>query len=162
MMGYLKIPVFLDRTTRLFFRNIVFLDWVALFSSFRFSGQSQCSLYQKQVPEGDSTLHAHPFVAFAEKRTRFAQRSKAFGQAVVVSKILNTVMVLSVVLCDCCKPMNDCRDWAFSNSGLEVGLPAFQLPITELWSPRFVTYICALSCAIRLLQIKERLSRLSF
>lgn len=36
-MGYLKKNVFLDRTG-LFFRNIVFLDWVALFSSFRFSG----------------------------------------------------------------------------------------------------------------------------
>ena len=37
--------------------------------------------------------------------------------------------MLSVVLCDCCKPMNNCRDWAFSNSGWEVGLPAFQLPM---------------------------------
>ena len=47
---------------------------------------------------------------------------------VVVSKICyNTVIVLSVVLCDCWKPMNNCRDWAFSNSGLEVWLPAFQL-----------------------------------
>ena len=74
--------------------------------------------------------HAHPFVVSAEKRTRFMQRSKAFGQAVVVSKICyNAVIVLSVVLCDCCKPKNSCRDWAFSNSGLEVGLPAFQLPM---------------------------------
>ena len=31
--------------------------------------------------------HAHPFVVSAEKRTRFMQRSKAFGQAVVLSKI---------------------------------------------------------------------------
>ena len=93
------------------------------------SKQSQCSLYQKKVPESDSTLHAQPFVAFAEKRTGFAQRSKAFGQAVVVFKILNTVILLSVVLSDCCKPMNSCRDWAFSNSGLEVGLPAFQVPV---------------------------------
>ena len=69
--------------------------------------------------------HAHPFVVSAEKRTSFMQRSKAFGQAVVVSKIChNTVIVLS---CDCCKPMKNCRDWAFSNSWFEVGLPAFQL-----------------------------------
>ena len=27
---------------------------------------------------------------------------------------------------DCCKPMNNCRDWAFSNSGLEIRRPAFQ------------------------------------
>ena len=26
-------------------------------------------------------------------------------------------------------PMNNCQDWAFSNNGLEVGLPAFQLPL---------------------------------
>ena len=32
-------------------------------------------------------------------------------------------------ICDRCKPMNNCRDWAFSNSGLEVWLPAFQLPM---------------------------------
>ena len=41
----------------------------------------------------------------------------------------NTVIVLSVVLCDCCKPTSNFWDWAFSNSGLEVGLPAFQLPM---------------------------------
>ena len=41
----------------------------------------------------------------------------------------NTVIALSVVLWDCCKPTNTYRDWAFSNSGLEVGLPAFQLPM---------------------------------
>ena len=41
---------------------------------------------------------------------------------------INTVIVLPVVLSDCCKPTNTCRDWAFSNSGLEAGLPAFQLP----------------------------------
>ena len=30
-----------------------------------------------------------------------------------------------------CKELNNCRDWAFSNSGLEVGLPAFRLPMFE-------------------------------
>ena len=43
------------------------------------------------------------------------QKSRGFGHG--------------VVLCDCCQPMNHCRDWAFSNSGLEVGLPALQLPM---------------------------------
>ena len=38
--------------------------------------------------------------------------------------------MISVVLYnDCCKSMNNCRDSAFSNSGLEAGLPAFQLPM---------------------------------
>ena len=35
---------------------------------------------------------------------------------------------VTMVVWDCCKPRNTCRDWAFSNSGLEVGLPAFQPP----------------------------------
>ena len=43
------------------------------------------------------------------------QRSRGFGRGVMASKICyNAVIVLSVVLCDCCKPMNSCRDWAFS------------------------------------------------
>ena len=43
------------------------------------------------------------------------QRSRGFGHGVMASKICyNAVIVLSVVLCDCCKPMNSCRDWAFS------------------------------------------------
>ena len=58
----------------------------------------------------------------------FMQRSRGFGRGVVFSKICySTVIVFSVVLCDCCKPTNNCRDGAFSNSGLEVWLPAFQL-----------------------------------
>ena len=77
--------------------------------------------------------HAHPFVAASEKSTCLMQRSKALCHAVAVSKIFyNTVIsviVLSVVLWDCCKLTNTCRDWAFINSGLEVGLPAFQLPM---------------------------------
>ena len=39
--------------------------------------------------------------------------------------------MISVVLyiSDCFKSTKNCRDSAFSNSGLEVGLPAFQLPM---------------------------------
>ena len=59
----------------------------------------------------------------------FQHRSRGFGHGVVASTIsYNAVIVLSVVLCDCCKPTSNCRDRAFSNSGLEVWLPAFQLP----------------------------------
>ena len=77
--------------------------------------------------------HAHPFVAAAGK-TCLMQRSKGFGHGVVVSKICyNAVIVLSVEQWDCCKPTNTCRDWAFSNTGLEVRLPAFQLPMFEKW-----------------------------
>ena len=39
------------------------------------------------------------------------------------------LIVLSLVTCDCRKPVNNCRDWACLNSALEVGLPAFQLPM---------------------------------
>ena len=65
--------------------------------------------------------------------------SKGCGHGVVVSKICyvkysdcvqdldyRILIVLSVVTCDCCKPMKNCQ--AFSNSGMEAGLPAFQLP----------------------------------
>ena len=70
--------------------------------------------------------HAHPFVAASEKSTCLMQRSKAFGHAIVVSKMFwNIVIVLSVVLWDCCKPTNTCPDWAFSNNGLEVGCQPF-------------------------------------
>ena len=37
-------------------------------------------------------------------------------------------IVLSVVTRDCCKPMTTCQDWVLSNSELEVGPPAFELP----------------------------------
>ena len=65
-----------------------------------------------------------------QKKTCLMQRAREFGHGVVVSKICyNAVIVLSVVQCDCCKPMSNCGDWAFSNSGLDVGLPAFLLPM---------------------------------
>ena len=35
--------------------------------------------------------------------------------------------------------MKNCRDLAFSNSGLEVGLPAFQLPF---FAKRSVRHVC--------------------
>ena len=60
------------------------------------------------------------------------QRSRGSGHGVVVSKICyNTLIVLLDVLWDCCKPVNSCRDWDFSNSELEVGLPAFQLRMSQ-------------------------------
>ena len=86
--------------------------------------------------------HAHPFVAATEKNQSHAEKQRVCRQlwsprfvtcnTVIVSKTWTAgcwLIVLSVVTCDCCKPMNSCRDWAFSNSGLEVGLPAFQLPM---------------------------------
>ena len=50
---------------------------------------------------------------------------------VVVSKLWNTGYSLWSRLsgrCDSCKSMKNCWDSAFSLRGLEVGLPAFQLP----------------------------------
>ena len=65
-----------------------------------------------------------------QKKTCLMQRSRGFGHGVAVSKICyNAVIVLSVVLCDCCRPINSCRDWVFSNSGLEAKLPVLQLPM---------------------------------
>ena len=93
-------------------------------------------------------------------KTSLMQRSKGFGHEVVVSKICYVIysdcvqdldyrilIVLSVATRGCCKPMNDCRDCAFSNSGLEVGLPAFQLPMFSKCDAlpkgeRFVWHVC--------------------
>ena len=55
-------------------------------------------------------LHdVHPFVE--AQKICLMQRSRGSCHGFVVSKICyNAVIVLSVVLCDCCKPMNSCRD----------------------------------------------------
>ena len=89
----------------------------------------------EQVPESGSALcimvaSCPSLCCSGRKKMRLMQRSRGFGRGVFFSKICySTVIVLSVVLCDCCKPMSTCRDWAFSNSGLEVWLSAFQLPM---------------------------------
>ena len=52
--------------------------------------------------------HAHPFSLQLQKKTSLMQR-RGFGHGVVVWKICyNILIVLSVVLCDCCKPTNNC------------------------------------------------------
>ena len=92
-------------------------------------------------------------------KTSLTQRSKGFGHGVVVSKICYVIysdcvqdldyrilIVLSGVTRGCCKPMNNCRDWAFRNIGLEEWLPAFQLLIFEYTSinaeKRYVRNVC--------------------
>ena len=84
--------------------------------------------YQKlEVPESRSTFrhlciksrlhHAHPFVAAAEKDC-VMQRSRGFGHGVVVPRI-----VIQYTDCALICAMD------FSNSELDVWLPAFQLPM---------------------------------
>ena len=74
------------------------------------------------------------------KKMRLMQRSRGFGRGVVFSKICyRTVIVLSVVLCDSCKPMNNCWDWAFSSAtvGWKCGCQPFSCPrsqnVTHCW-----------------------------
>ena len=58
-------------------------------------------------------------------------RNKGFGHWVVVSKICyNAVIVLSVVLCDCCKLVNNCRDW--DSSSKWVGRVAVSLSAADV------------------------------
>ena len=73
--------------------------------------------------------HAHPFVAAAGKNLSHRDKQRVWSRSYGLQDLLQCSDLLSVVLYDCCKPMSSCRDWAFSNSGLEVGLPAFQLPM---------------------------------
>ena len=83
--------------------------------------------YQKlEVPESGSTLHQLCIMV----------------ASVVVSKLWITGYWLwswLSYICDCCKSMKNCRDSAFSLCGLEVGRPAFQLPMFE--KKRFV-WLC--------------------
>ena len=75
--------------------------------------------------------HAHPFIAATEKYVSHAEKQKVWSRSCGHQDLLQwSVCALSCgIILDCCKPTNTCRDWAFSNSGLEVGLPAFQLPM---------------------------------
>ena len=65
---------------------------------------------------GSSALwlhHAHPFVEAAEKGRKnlsYAEKQRVWSRICVCKVSYNAVIVLSVVLCDCCKPMNICRD----------------------------------------------------
>ena len=94
--------------------------------------------------------HAHPFVAAAEKRPVSCREAKGLVtelwsprfvmytyNTVIVSKVWVTGYWLCsqlwhVTAANQWNPMNNCRDWQdwdFSIRGLEVGLPAFQLPM---------------------------------
>ena len=74
--------------------------------------------------------HAHPFFAAAERRPVLCREAEGLVTELWSPRFVwNTLIVLSVMLWDCCKPMSTCRDWASSHSGLEGGLPAFQLPM---------------------------------
>ena len=107
-----------------------------LFKESVFLRKSKLPLYQKlEVPESRSTLHHLIMVASCLQKIELWYPS--FG--------LQVLIVISVVLySDCCKSMKNCRDWAFSNSGLEAGLPASLSAaglVTQLWCPRFVTMV---------------------
>ena len=102
--------------------------------------------YQKlKVAESGNTIY-QLFVAAAGK-ARLTQRSRGFGSGVVVSKICyNAVIVLSVVLCDCCKPKNAYRDWVFSKSWLEVGAASLSAAhVGKMWltaERSFALHVC--------------------
>ena len=87
-----------------------------------------------------------PSLQLQKKNESHAEKQRVWSQSCGLQDLLRTIqwlcprfglqgtvlIVLSVVTCDCCKPMNNCRDWQdwdFSIRGLEVGLPAFQLPM---------------------------------
>ena len=54
--------------------------------------------------------------------------------------------MLSVVVWECCKPTNNCRDWVFSNSGLEVGATSLSAAhVRTMWRAaerRFAQHAC--------------------
>ena len=64
------------------------------------------------------------------------RKNQSYAEKQRVWICYNTAIVLSVVLCDCCKPTSNCWSRAFSNSELDVWLPAFQL-LLEAGRPAF-------------------------
>ena len=97
-------------------RRFMHIYATCLFKESMFLWKSKLPLYQKlEVPESCSTLHHLIMVASCLQKIELWYPS--FG--------LQVLIVISVVICsDCCKLMKNCRDSAFSNSGLEAGLPA--------------------------------------
>ena len=79
--------------------------------------------------------HAHPFVAAAERSQSHSGKQSARSRSCGLQEVwqcTDCALSCAMRLCECCKPMNNCRDWAFSNIGLEEWLPAFQLPMFVL------------------------------
>ena len=64
-----------------------------------------------------------------QKKTCHMHRSRGFGHGVVVSRPCWGIFRSPMFPCDHCKTLNYFGDWACNHGGLEVGLPAFQLPI---------------------------------
>ena len=83
------------------------------------------------MPIPSLQLQKKPVICREAEGSRGWSRSCGHGP----KNCYNTVIVLSVVLWNCCKPVNNCRDWAYSNSELDVWLPAFQLPMFAKCDP---------------------------
>ena len=64
-----------------------------------------------------------------QKKTCRMPRSRGFGRGVVVSRTCWGIFRSPMFPCDRCKTMMNFDDWAFNDGGLEVGMPAFQLPM---------------------------------
>ena len=61
--------------------------------------------------------HAHPFVATEEKRQSHAEKQRVLSRSCGLQDLLqysDCALSCAMRLCECCKPMNNCRDWAFS------------------------------------------------
>ena len=111
--------------------------------------QPEAGFWEPQyVPPGLHYGCIMPIPSLQLQKKDLSHAGKQSGRGVVVSKICyNALIVLSIVLGDCCKRMNDCRDWAFRNIGLEVWLPAFQPPMFSKCDAlpkgeRFVWHVC--------------------
>ena len=74
-------------------------------------------------------LHYGCIICSCRKKTCHMHRSRGFGHGVVVSRPCWGIFRSPMFPCDHCKTLNYFGDWACNHGGLEVGLPAFQLPI---------------------------------
>ena len=92
--------------------------------------------------------HAHPFVATEEKHQSHAEKQRVLSRSCGLQDLLqysDCALSCAMRLCECCKPMNNCRDWAFSKQWVGSGAASLSAAdIRKTWRTakrRFVGHV---------------------
>ena len=92
--------------------------------------------------------HAQPFVATEEKRQSHAEKQRVLSRSCGLQDLLqysDCALSCAMRLCECCKPMNNCRDWAFSKQWVGSGAASLSAAdIRKMWRTakrRFVGHV---------------------